>query len=216
MGAPKLALPFEGSTILQTVLTKLVTGGCQRLRVVLGHHAELLQPLLTGHPAETVTNPNPEAGMLSSFQAGLRDIPADADPIVLHPGDMPFFDPLTLVMLLLAMGQAVGDDYLETQLDTTERVPPIEESAAGGTRSLVSAEGKQRRPRPDAAVPAIAGRRGHPLVLTRSAALKALALGPEAKMSDLLRDPTLTIVKVPCNDTGVLRDVDVPADLETR
>lgn len=70
-------------------------------------------------------------------------------------------------------------------------------------------------PRPDAvAVPNARGRRGHPLVIPAGLVARVLSWGPERRLSDLLREPGVAVDDVPGFGPEVLRDVDVPADLE--
>lgn len=67
---------------------------------------------------------------------------------------------------------------------------------------------------PDAvAVPSADGRRGHPLVLPADLVPRILSWGPERRLSDILREPGVAVHEVPGFGPGVLRDVDVPADL---
>jgi molybdenum cofactor cytidylyltransferase len=64
-----------------------------------------------------------------------------------------------------------------------------------------------------AVVPSSGGRRGHPLVLPARLVPRLLAWGPERRLSDLLREPDVPVHEVGGFGAGVLRDVDVPADL---
>lgn len=64
------------------------------------------------------------------------------------------------------------------------------------------------------AVPAENGRRGHPLVLPASLVPRVLGWGPDRRLSDLLREPDVVVVELPGFGPEVVRDVDVPADLE--
>lgn len=109
MGRPKLAMRFEGDPILRVVVDKLFRGGCDEVRVVLGHHAEVLLPLLAGTRAEASFNPTPEGGMLSSVKIGLAALPDTADTVVIHPADIPGFLPETLWSLLTAFRSLPAD-----------------------------------------------------------------------------------------------------------
>ena len=62
-------------------------------------------------------------------------------------------------------------------------------------------------------VPAAGGRRGHPIVLPAAVAARVAAWGPERRLSDILRDPEVAVHELPGFGQGILRDVDVPADL---
>ena len=66
-------------------------------------------------------------------------------------------------------------------------------------------------PGPDVVVPWLAGRRGHPVVLSRTLFAAIAALGPDAPLRDLLR--TRVRLDVEVDDPGVLVDLDTPEDL---
>lgn len=109
MGTPKAVLPFEGSTVVQTVVSKLYDGGCDVVRVVLGHHAGLVAPLLLHSRAEIVLNSEPDRGMISSVRIGVRPEEAVVARWLVLPVDMPFISPDTVRELLSASRQAPND-----------------------------------------------------------------------------------------------------------
>ena len=63
------------------------------------------------------------------------------------------------------------------------------------------------------AVPAGAGRRGHPLVIPAGLVPRLLSWESERRLSDLLRESDVRVHEVPGFGAEVLRDVDVPSDL---
>lgn len=65
-------------------------------------------------------------------------------------------------------------------------------------------------------VAARGGRRGHPLVFDASVAARLRAWPPERRLSELFSEPDLTAFPVDGCGPGVLRDVDVAADLPKR
>lgn len=89
MGRPKALLPFGDTTFLGS-LADVFTATLDQTIVVLGCHAEAIQPTLDGRPGlQTVLNADYELGMLSSLQAGLAVAPLDAPiafTLVDHPG----------------------------------------------------------------------------------------------------------------------------------
>lgn len=109
MGVPKATLPLEGSTVVQTVVSKLFEGGCDGVRVVLGHHATSVAPLLLHSRAEVVLNPEPDRGMISSVRVGIRPEEAVVSRWLVHPVDIPFISPDTVRELLAASRQAPDD-----------------------------------------------------------------------------------------------------------
>jgi CTP:molybdopterin cytidylyltransferase MocA len=65
-------------------------------------------------------------------------------------------------------------------------------------------------------VPSCGGRRGHPLVMPGRLVPRLLAWSEDAKLSDLLSAPGLTVRALEGFGPEVLRDVDTPADLAGR
>jgi molybdenum cofactor cytidylyltransferase len=65
-----------------------------------------------------------------------------------------------------------------------------------------------------AVVPSSGGRRGHPLFLPAELVPRVLSWEPERRLSDILREPDVAVAEIPGFGPEVLRDVDVPADLE--
>ena len=52
-------------------LIALSGAGVDEVVVVLGHHAELIEPVVQAFPVTLVRNPNPDAGQVSSQRLGL-------------------------------------------------------------------------------------------------------------------------------------------------
>jgi CTP:molybdopterin cytidylyltransferase MocA len=63
------------------------------------------------------------------------------------------------------------------------------------------------------AVPAGAGRRGHPLVIPADLVPRLLSWEPERRLSELLREPDIQVQEISGFGAEVLLDIDVPADL---
>ena len=97
MGAPKQLLPWQGATVVGTVVDNLHQAGAGPVVVVVGHEAEAVAAALAGKPVQIVANPAYRTGeMLASHQAGLRRLidaatPPQALPLgaLLALGDQP-------------------------------------------------------------------------------------------------------------------------------
>jgi len=89
MGSPKLLLPFEGSTVLGTVVREVRRAGLSSILVVLGAEQEKIRAALRDQPVEFVKNPDFRRGMLSSVQCGLQSLPATASAAMLFLADQP-------------------------------------------------------------------------------------------------------------------------------
>lgn len=88
-GAPKLLLPFRGSTVLGCVAAALQGAGVETIVVVAGADRAAVGRALQGVGCLIVENPDPDRGMLSSVRLGVEALPADLDRILLALGDQP-------------------------------------------------------------------------------------------------------------------------------
>lgn len=90
MGQPKALLMYRGETFVD------------RLRRIFC--AECSEVIVVGSPesrfSTDVVNPEPERGMLSSLQCGLRAVAADANAVLFMPVDTPAVDPGTVQVLV--------------------------------------------------------------------------------------------------------------------
>lgn len=103
MGRPKALLDWRGVTILEHMIG-LLAQVAEPVIVVVGYHAGEIREL--GLRATLVANPNPEHGMLSSLQAGLSAVPADAGAVLFTPVDYPAVRAATVRALAAAAGSA--------------------------------------------------------------------------------------------------------------
>ena len=87
MGRPKALLDFDGRSCLDLVLATCREAGVTTIVLVTGPQGGALRARCAG-TIEAV-NPRPERGMLSSLQAGLRQLPGDAAAFLLFPVDFP-------------------------------------------------------------------------------------------------------------------------------
>ena len=104
MGRDKALLDFQGSTFLNR-LVALFLPRVDPLVVVLGHHAASIRETISAdpsHPAplQIVINEHYQQGMLSSFQAGIRALPAETSATLFTLVDHPAVRASTLDQLL--------------------------------------------------------------------------------------------------------------------
>jgi molybdenum cofactor cytidylyltransferase len=89
-GFPKPLLHFDGDCFVEHILADLAAAGIETRIVVIGHEREEVMARASLGEAVIVDNPDYEAGMLSSVQAGVRAArDADADALLLWPTDFP-------------------------------------------------------------------------------------------------------------------------------
>lgn len=89
MGTPKALLPIGDETFIDRVVGSFHLTVDPAI-VVLGHHAELIRRgMKPRSPVTFAINPEPERGMLSSLQCGLRAVPPETGAVIFTPVDYP-------------------------------------------------------------------------------------------------------------------------------
>lgn len=96
MGREKVLLPFGGSTMLGTVLSKLGGAGIEAVVVVVRPDLAGAAAAARGAGAGVVVNPRPEGEMIESIRLGVAALPADVDAFFVWPADHPAVRPDTL------------------------------------------------------------------------------------------------------------------------
>jgi len=188
-GSQKLVQKIGGEPILQRVARAFCEAGASPVVVVLGNDGELLRKVIADLPVRVTVNDRWAEGMFTSVRAGLAAATEAAVHAVVSRDRQPTAP--GLVAISPADLPFLRKDSLRTL---------FEAAASSDDRTLV--------------VAAHAGRRGHPLVIPASLVGRILSWPDSAKLSDLIRQPDLAVREVDVGDEGVLRDVDVPADLK--
>jgi molybdenum cofactor cytidylyltransferase len=100
MGRDKALLAYRDSTFLNHLIT-IFLSRADPLIVVLGHHAaEIETSIAPAGEVKVIVNANHKQGMLTSLQAGLRAIPADAPAVMFTLVDHPAVRPETIDWLI--------------------------------------------------------------------------------------------------------------------
>lgn len=86
---PKALLQLGGVPLLRRQLIALSGAGVDELVVVLGHHADQLEPWVQDFPVTVVRNPQPDEGQTSSLRQGLATLSAKVDAVVVALADQP-------------------------------------------------------------------------------------------------------------------------------
>ncbi|HEX4311854.1 MAG TPA: nucleotidyltransferase family protein [Acidobacteriaceae bacterium] len=74
LGQPKQLLLIDGESLLRRTARMAVEAGCAPVCVVLGFHAQRMQPELTGLAVQDVVNQTWQEGMGSSLRAGMNAV----------------------------------------------------------------------------------------------------------------------------------------------
>ena len=83
MGRDKALLTYRGRTFLETIISSLRAAGIEKITVVLGHHADIIQRASKLGDAQVVVNQDYLRGQTSSLQLGLAAVKADAPEAVI-------------------------------------------------------------------------------------------------------------------------------------
>jgi len=180
LGIHKALLEYRGRTFLETIVTTLRRAGVQRIVVVVGHRAEEIQGRLAGRPC----------GMDGVEWVVNRDYPRgqtsslQAGLKALAAGDVKVA--VEAVVLCLVDHPAV---------------------AAETVRAVIRAFQQSGAP---VVVPTYQGRRGHPVLISRSLFAALVSLPPDAGANTVIRKYGDATQLVEVNDPGMLVDVDDP------
>lgn len=95
----KPLLSLGKSTVLERAVESFLKGGIEDIRVVVGHRANELYPILERLGVRAIINPNFAEGMFSSVQAGVHSLSPDVRGFFLLPVDNPMVNPDTVKKL---------------------------------------------------------------------------------------------------------------------
>jgi molybdenum cofactor cytidylyltransferase len=104
MGRPKLLLPFQGGTVVGSLVQALREGGVSEIVLVTAPDDEALRDWAAEAGVRTAVNPDPDRGMLSSIREGIAAAPR-YQPIVVCPADLPALRASTVAAVLAAAGR---------------------------------------------------------------------------------------------------------------
>lgn len=89
MGSPKMLLDFNGKSMLECVIGNVSESVIDDIVVVLGAYRTELEKIVSKTSAGFCYNEDYKKGMLSSVKCGFRNIPADAEAVLVFQGDQP-------------------------------------------------------------------------------------------------------------------------------
>ncbi|MBS0445976.1 MAG: nucleotidyltransferase family protein [Proteobacteria bacterium] len=89
---PKSLLQLGGVPLIRRQLIALSGAGVDEVVVVLGHHADAIEPLVADFPVTLVRNPDPDAGQAGSLRIGLAALTSRVDAVLVALADQPLVD----------------------------------------------------------------------------------------------------------------------------
>ena len=99
-GRPKSLLELGGVPLIRRLLIALSGAGVDELVVVLGHHADLIEPQVTAFPVTVVRNPRPDDGQVSSLRIGLAALGGKLDAMLVVLADQPLIHAQDITSLI--------------------------------------------------------------------------------------------------------------------
>ena len=102
---PKSLLELGGVPLIRRQLIALSGAGVDEVVVVLGHHADLIEPTVQTFPVTLVRNLNPDEGQVSSQRLGLAALSAKLDAVIVALADQPLINAQDITALITAYKQ---------------------------------------------------------------------------------------------------------------
>jgi CTP:molybdopterin cytidylyltransferase MocA len=97
---PKSLLELGGVPLIRRQLIALSGAGVDEVVVVLGHQAELIEPVVQDFPVTLVRNLNPDDGQVSSQRLGLAALTGKLDAVIVALADQPLINSQDITALI--------------------------------------------------------------------------------------------------------------------
>ena len=97
---PKSLLELGGVPLIRRQLIALSGAGVDEVVVVLGHHADAIEPMVQTFPVTVVRNPNPDDGLASSQRIGLAALTGKLDAVLNALADQPMINAQDVTALI--------------------------------------------------------------------------------------------------------------------
>ena len=106
MGVPKMLLPFDGTAMIEKVISNVTASKVGNIIVVVGAGKEAIIEKIGKLGVKYCYNDNYRDGMLSSVKCGFASLPSDFKAVLVFQGDQPLITPEVI--------NAVIDTYLSS------------------------------------------------------------------------------------------------------
>jgi molybdenum cofactor cytidylyltransferase len=90
MGRMKLTMPLGEDTVIEQVVSHLLSSSVDEIVIVLGHQSEQVRQTIGDKPVKFVINKDYKLGMSTSIRAGLNELDDRSDALIVVLGDQPF------------------------------------------------------------------------------------------------------------------------------
>lgn len=152
MGFLKPLLPVSpNELVIERVIRVFQRAGIHDIRVILGHQAHLLKPLVEKMEAMAVVNEVYSRGMYTSVQVGVDTLKTEIDAFFFLPADMPFVSSEVITEILNTFETKSCDVVYPVYKDQKGHPPLIstalqplilKREAAGGLQALLRAHAR--------------------------------------------------------------------------
>jgi len=102
---PKSLLELGGVPLIRRQLIALSGAGVDEVVVVLGHHAEHIEPVVQAFPVTLARNLAPQDGQVSSLRIGLAALTGKLDAVLVALADQPLINSQDITSLIAAYKQ---------------------------------------------------------------------------------------------------------------
>ena len=110
MGRSKPLLPWDGRTVIEAIVSRLLMARISDIVVVTGYKGQGVAQALAHYPVQLVHNPDYDQGeMLSSLKAGLSVLPETTAGCLVVLGDQPTLDGRVIGQIKAAFAARAGD-----------------------------------------------------------------------------------------------------------
>jgi molybdenum cofactor cytidylyltransferase len=146
LGTLKPLLPLGRTTVMEEALQRFRAAGVDDVRVITGHRAEDLAPVLKKLGVREIFNPAYDQGMFASVRSGIQSLEPGIAAFFLLPVDIPLVSPRTITGLLQAYRHG-GARIIYPRFQRSRGHPPLISAAcvkdlppacAGGLRAFLS------------------------------------------------------------------------------
>jgi CTP:molybdopterin cytidylyltransferase MocA len=97
---PKCLLELGGVPLIRRQLIALSGAGVDEVVVVLGHHADTVEPVVQDFPVTVMRNPRPDDGQVSSQRLGLAALGGRLDAVIVALADQPLVNAQDITALI--------------------------------------------------------------------------------------------------------------------
>jgi CTP:molybdopterin cytidylyltransferase MocA len=122
---PKSLLELGGVPLIRRQLIALSGAGVDEVVVVLGHHAELIEPVVQTFPVTLVRNPRPDDGQVSSQRLGLAALRGRLDAVIVALADQPLINAQDITALIGAFKKRPAGASVVHPLVNGQRGNPV-------------------------------------------------------------------------------------------